>query len=192
MQRIASSDDGELNWIKIQEEFLIWNDEDGLHNLITSIYPDFDTRYEDWSYLHEREILAPTNDDVDEINTIMLSMLPGDVKSYLNCDSLSNANDYGPFSNMEPPELLCSLKISGFPNHCLDLKVGAPIILLRNLNQSIGLCNGTRLIVSKLGDRVIEAKVISGSKVGETVLIPIINLTSYNLSDLQLRRRQFL
>jgi len=75
VQRIASSDDGELNWIKIQEEFLIWNDEDGLHNLITSIYPNFDTKYEDWSYLREQGILAQTNDDVDEINTIMLSML---------------------------------------------------------------------------------------------------------------------
>jgi len=93
---------------------------------------------------------------------------------------------------MEPPELLHSQKISGLPNHCLNLKVGAPVILLRNLNQSIGLCNGTRLIVSKLGDRVIEAKVITDSKFGETVLIPRINLTQSNLSDLQLRRRQFL
>jgi len=92
---------------------------------------------------------------------------------------------------MEPPELLHSLKISGLLNHCLDLKVGAPVILLRNLNQSIGLCNGTRLIISKLGDRVIEANVISGSKVGETALIPRIDLTPSNLLDLQLKRRQF-
>jgi len=38
---------------------------------------------------------------------------------------------------------------------------------------------------------VIEAKVISGSKVGETVLIPRIDLTPPNLPDLQLKRRQF-
>ena len=133
--------------------------------MIISIYPDFDTKYEDWSYLRERGTLAPTNDDFDEINTIMLSMLPGDVMSYLSCDSLSNANDCSPLSDMEPPELLHSLKISRLPNHCLNLKVGAPVILLRNLNQSIGLCNGTRLVVSKLGDRVIiGAKVISDSK----------------------------
>jgi len=101
------------------------------------------TKYEDWSYLHERGTLVPTNDDVDETNTIMLSMLPGDVKSYLSCDSLSNANDCGPFSDMEISELLHSLKISRLPNHCLDLKVNAPVILLRDLNQSIGLCSGT-------------------------------------------------
>ena len=108
--------------------------------MIASVYPDFETNYEDWSYLRERGILTSTNDDVDEINTIMF---PGDVKSYLSCDSLSNANDCGPFSDMEPPELLHSLKISGLPNHCLDLKVSAPVILLRSLNQLIGLCNGT-------------------------------------------------
>jgi len=64
-------------------------------------------------------------------------MLPGDVKSYLSCDSLSNATDYGHFSDVESPELLYSLKISGLSNHCLDLKVGASVMLLRNLNQSI-------------------------------------------------------
>jgi len=158
VQGIAISNDGEPNWIKIMEEFLIRNDEVGIHNLITSIYPNFDTKYEDWSYLRERGILAPPNSDVDEKNTIMLSMLPGIVKSYLSCESLSNANDCSPFSDMEPPKLLHSLKISGLPNHWLDLKVGASVILLRNLNQLIWLCNGTRLIVSKLSDRVIEAK----------------------------------
>jgi len=184
VQGIAISDDEEPNWIKITEEFLIQNDSNGLRNLITSIYPDFDTQYEYWSYLRERGIFAPTNNNVDEISRIMLSMLSGDVKSYLSCDSLSIANDCGPFSHMEPPELLHSLKISGLPNHCLDLKVSALVILLRNLNQSIGLCNGTRLVVSKLGNRVTEAKVISSSKAGDTVLIPRIDLTPSNLSDL--------
>ena len=65
------------------------------------------------SYLREQGILVPTNDDVDEINTIMLSMLPGDFKSYISCDTLSNSNDCGPFGDIEPPELLHFLKISG-------------------------------------------------------------------------------
>ena len=69
----------------------------------------------------------------------MLSMLPGDLKSYLSYDTLSNANDYGPFSDIKAPKLLHWLKISGLLNHFLDLKVGAPVILLRSLNHSIGL-----------------------------------------------------
>jgi len=130
VQGIPILDDGEPNWIKIPKEFLIRNDEDSLHNLVTSIYPDFDIKYEDWSYLHKQGILVPINDDVDEINTIMLSMLPGGVKSYISCDTLSNTNDYGPLSDFKPLEMLHSLKISGLPNHYLDLKVDAPITLL--------------------------------------------------------------
>jgi len=44
-------------------------------------------------------------------------------------------------------EFLNILQFSGIANHELELKVGVPILLLRNLNQSIGLCNGTRLII---------------------------------------------
>ena len=110
----------------------------------------------------------------------------------MSCDMLSNSNDCGIFSDMEPPELLHSLKISGLPNHCLELKVGASVILLRNLNQPIGLCNDTRLVVTKMRDRVVQAKVIFGLKVGETVLIRRMDLTPTNLLDLQIRRRQFL
>jgi len=87
--------------------------------------------------------------------------------------------------------LLPSLKISGLLNHCLQLTGSAPVILLRNLNQSIGLCNGTQLVVTKKGSRVVQVKVIFGSKVGETVLIPRIDLTPSNLPNLQIRRRQF-
>jgi len=140
-------------------------------------------------YLQEQGILETRKDDVDEINAIMLSMIPGDVKTYMSCDTLSNSNNCGAFRDMEPPELLHSLKISGLPNHCLELKVGAPIILLKNLNQLIGLYNGTRLVVTKIEDRVVQAKVISWSKVGEMVLIPQIDLTPSNLLDLQIRRR---
>ena len=57
----------------------------------------------------------------------MLLMIPRDVKTYMSCDTLSNSNDGGAFNDMEPPELLHSLKISGLPNHSLELKVGAPV-----------------------------------------------------------------
>jgi len=136
-------------------------------------------------------ILSPTNDDADEIKSIVLSMIPKDEKTYVSCDTLPNSNDGGAFSDMEPSELLHSLKILGLSNHCLEFKVSAPIILLGNLNQSIGLCNDTRLAVTKMGDRVVQAKVISGLKVGEAVLIPQIDLTASNLPDLQVRQRQF-
>jgi ATP-dependent DNA helicase PIF1 len=48
--------------------------------------------------------------------------------------------------------------------------VSVPILLLHN--QSIGLCNGTKLIVKRLGQRVIEAEIITGNNVGKRVFIP--------------------
>jgi len=53
------------------------------------------------------------------------------------------------------------------------------------------LCNDTRLVVTKMGDKVVQAKVIFGLKVGETVLIPRIDLTPFKLPDLKIRRKQF-
>jgi len=50
------------------------------------------------------------------------------------------------------------------------------VILLRNINQSSGLCNGTRLIILRLGKRVIEARIIAGSKIDRTVTIPRIRM----------------
>jgi len=45
-------------------------------------------------------------------------------------------------------------------------------MLLKNIDQSEGLCNGTRLIVTRLANHVIEAKVILGKNIGAIVYIP--------------------
>ncbi|KAK1362765.1 ATP-dependent DNA helicase [Heracleum sosnowskyi] len=45
-------------------------------------------------------------------------------------------------------------------------------MLLRNIDQQSGLCNGTRLQVCQLGNHVIEAKILSGNNMGQKVSIP--------------------
>lgn len=45
-------------------------------------------------------------------------------------------------------ELLNSIDLPGLPPHYLALKIGAPIIMLSNINQP-QLCNGTRLAGKK-------------------------------------------
>ncbi len=71
--------------------------------------------------------------------------------------------------------------------------MGVPILLLRNLNQSIGLCNGTRLIIKRLGQRVIEAEIITGNNVGKRVFIPRIIMSPSGTDwPFVLHHRQFL
>ena len=65
-------------------------------------------------------------------------------------------------------------------------------MLLRNMDRTNGLCNGTVLIVKQLGTRVIEAKVLNGSHAGNVVFLPRITLSpSDGIFPFTLKRRQF-
>jgi ATP-dependent DNA helicase PIF1 len=66
-------------------------------------------------------------------------------------------------------------------------------MLLCNLNQNKGLCNGTRLLVTQLGQRILHCVVLRGSNVGEEVLIPRIALNTTDVKwPFTLQRHQFL
>jgi ATP-dependent DNA helicase PIF1 len=94
--------------------------------------------------------------------------------------------------SLYPVEFLNTLQFSGIANHEQELKVGVPILLLRNLNELIRLCNGTRLIVKRLGQCVIETKIITGNNVGERVFIPCIIMSPSGTDwPFVLRCRQF-
>ncbi|XP_019186536.1 PREDICTED: uncharacterized protein LOC109181238 [Ipomoea nil] len=113
--------------------------------------------------------------------------------TYLSCDSLckSEAN-VDMQSEVHTTEFLNSLRCSGVPNHCLTLKVGTPIMLLRNIDHSLGLCNGTRLVVTQLGNHVIEAQILCGNNAGTNVLIPRLSLTpSDPRLPFKFQRKQF-
>ena len=49
-----------------------------------------------------------------------------------------------------PVEFLNSLNLSGLPLHDIKPKVGAVVMLLRNLDPHSSLCNGTRLIITAI------------------------------------------
>ena len=65
-------------------------------------------------------------------------------------------------------------------------------MLIQNLDQADGLCNGTRLIVTKLGSNVVETEVITGPNTGDRTYIPRINMSpSESPWPFKLIRRQF-
>jgi ATP-dependent DNA helicase PIF1 len=90
-------------------------------------------------------------------------------------------------------EFLNTLQFNAIANHKLELKVGVPILLLRNFNQSIGFCNGTRLIIKRLGQRVIEVDIITRNNVDKRVFIPCIIMCLFGTDwPFVLHRHQFL
>ncbi|KAJ8873137.1 hypothetical protein PR048_026754 [Dryococelus australis] len=70
-----------------------------------------------------------------------------------------------------PTEFLNSLDLPGRLPHVLTLKIGVPIIFLRNINPP-RLCKGTRLSVKNMMNNIIEATILKGKFKGENVLLP--------------------
>lgn len=149
------------------------------------VFPNIAQNYMNHDWLRERAILAPKNIDVNGINFNILRKLPGAVVTYKSVDSAMNQDDAVNY----PIEFLNSLEPPGMPPHCLDLKVGSSIILLRNLNAP-KLCNGTRLAVKKLMPNLIEATILTGKAKGEIVLIPRIPLIPTDML-FEFKRLQF-
>ena len=47
-------------------------------------------------------------------------------------------------------------------NHQICMKIGAPVMMVSNINQTQGLCNGTRMMVTRLGKSTLEAEMMTG------------------------------
>ncbi|XP_050225540.1 uncharacterized protein LOC126675017 [Mercurialis annua] len=185
--------DEENNWIEIPMKFIVDYIDDPINSIINYVYTNFETRYADCVYLKERAIVCPRNDVADQINSAMLQLLPTHEQIYYSCDSIcNNSPNLEELLMLYPIEFLNTLHFNGFPQYELKLKVHTPIMLLRNLNPSAGLCNGTRLLVVQLGVRVIEAEIVTGSYAGDRVFIPRIVLSTTDKKwPFTLKRRQF-
>ncbi|XP_054260247.1 uncharacterized protein LOC128984902 [Macrosteles quadrilineatus] len=157
-----------------------------LKSLISKTYPGInDEESHSLAWLQERAILTPTNESANGINLSLLEQLPGEMSTYESVDSVVEAEDAVHY----PLEFLHSLNPPGIPPHLLFLKIGSPIMLLRNLNPP-KLCNGTRLQVNVLHKHVIEATIFTGVGQGDTVFIPRIPMIPSD-HPFQFKRLQF-
>ncbi|KAF6160486.1 hypothetical protein GIB67_019255 [Kingdonia uniflora] len=111
------------------------NQSQTLEELICSIYPqlqEFGTVT--MSYLTERTILSTGNDNVSSINTQALEILQRKEIVYLAADILSKEDsDVRTITNRYPTEYINSLDPPRLPPLKLMLKVGCPVMLLRNI-----------------------------------------------------------
>lgn len=153
--------------------------------LVAKVYTDLHAHINDDQWLCERAILAPKNETVTKINENILNEVMGENTEYLSVDTVIETEHSASY----PVEFLNSLELSGVPSHKLKLKVGVPVMLMRNLDAP-RLCNGTRLRVTQLGWNIITATILTGAAKGESVLIPRIPIIPTDL-PFQFKRLQF-
>ena len=122
------------------------------------------------------------------MNKIVLSKLDGETIQYLSNDNVSDDTT----SHQYPIEFLNSIDLPSMPSHCLEIKKNSIVMLLVNLDQKNGHCNGTRYQVTNHSRYVIEAIALYGKAEGKKLLIPRINFISNDTQfPFQLRRKQF-
>ncbi|XP_074323772.1 uncharacterized protein LOC141660684 [Apium graveolens] len=169
------------NQILISSQFCDVQTENTVDNMICSTYPNFSHEGHSTQYLSERVILTPTNQTVGHLNSLIIDKLPGESVSYFSVDAVEEFGGTDEDMNKAfPIEYLNSLNVAGMPPHDLKLKVGVVVMLMRNLNQTLGLCNGTRMIVTKCLRFCVKCEVICGTFVGSKHFIPRMELSPSN------------
>ncbi|PWZ57979.1 ATP-dependent DNA helicase PIF1 [Zea mays] len=159
-----------------------------LDNLIDLVFPNLNENMSDSTYITSRAILSTRNDWVDMINAKMIDRFQGEHTVYHSFDSAMDDPH-----NYYPPEFLNTLTPNGLPPHVLKLKIGCPVILLRNIDPANGLCNGTRLVVRGFQRNSIDAEIVLGQHAGKWIFLPRIPLcpSDDEMFPFQFKRKQF-
>jgi ATP-dependent DNA helicase PIF1 len=156
--------------------------EPSLEALIEKVFPRITQNHE---WLFERAILTPKNEEANKINDQIQLRLPGIAIKYKSIDTVTIEEQAVNF----PTEFLNSLEPPGIPPHILNLKIGSPLMIIRNLNAP-KLCNGTRVVIKNLTPNLIQATILAGKFKGEDILIPRIPMITNDLS-FEFKRLQF-
>jgi ATP-dependent DNA helicase PIF1 len=101
-----------------------------------------------------RAILTTKNTIVNSLNIQIAKVVPGQEHIFLSADSVETRDDQAMAIGTK---FLNTIILASMPPHRLAFKIGVPVILLRNLDAASGLCNGTRLIIWHLAQRLIVA-----------------------------------
>ncbi|KAG5520326.1 hypothetical protein RHGRI_033033 [Rhododendron griersonianum] len=170
--RVGNGDEPTINedLIQIPKEMVSCY-EDTKHcedQLINTIFPSLRENAHSIEYITKRAILATRNESVDMLNQKLISTFPGKERKYTSFDeAIDDTHNY------YPEEFLNTLIPNGLPPHELVLKLNSPIMLLRNLNPSNGLCNGTRMVCKGFEPNIIHAEITSGQHAGQQSVIVI-------------------
>ncbi|KAG1179849.1 hypothetical protein G6F70_002138 [Rhizopus microsporus] len=165
-----------------------------LNEFISKVYKDDEIinsmTIRNGQYFGERAILATRNDTVGRINEVILDKMHSEKVTLLSTDS-ADINEADSLHSV-PAEYLHSLNPTCLPPSKLELKVGAPIMLLRNIDPARDLCNGARLIVVHTSQYLLRVR-LAHKPDAPTETIPRFTLSSQE-GDMpfMLTRKQFL
>nr|GEV59843.1 helitron helicase-like domain-containing protein [Tanacetum cinerariifolium] len=177
------------SWVDIPINYYIPDDEKGLQNLINFIYDQNTLQTPSVVTLQQKAIVCPKNETADTINSKVLEMVQGETKIYLSHDEARPIDNNGAETEMlYPVEHLNTLKLLEYPPHRLELKVGAHVMLLWNVNVAGGLCNETRMIVKQTMTKLIEVQIITDTRVGEKSVSGITHFKDPNRSEKTIRK----
>ncbi|XP_050527808.1 uncharacterized protein LOC126897905 [Daktulosphaira vitifoliae] len=136
-------------------------------------------------------VLCVTNDECKNINDQVLhSRVTGSQRVYTATDTVV-ADDDDEAANF-PVEFLNTLEVDNLPPYRLTLKVGAIVMLLKNLDTARRLCNGTRLVITELRQHNFKAKLLTDLD-AEEIVVPIVQTRTSGDGDIPRRmcRYQF-
>ncbi|KAL3096906.1 hypothetical protein niasHT_028962 [Heterodera trifolii] len=140
--------------------------------LIDEIFPAelLSKPLESWQQLSERAILCPLNRDTLQLNETIMDRLTTDERVYyavtLPVVDKTGEADLENIAADANHENLCRMTPPGVPEHILRVRVGAVMMITRNISLEEGLCNGTRVQVMELFDNIIQCRILTGTHVG--------------------------
>jgi ATP-dependent DNA helicase PIF1 len=125
-----------------------------LETFMHVVFPTLTINYANQGYMDGRAILTTKNVVVNFLNTQIVEAMPRQEHVFLSADSMERGDNQAMAIGTK---FLNTITLAGMPPHRLALKFGVPVILLRNLDAALGLCNGTHLIILRLAQRLIVA-----------------------------------
>ena len=138
-------------------------------------------------------IITSINKDVSILNKkcILKISLATNAIDLASSDEVVIEDDHIEAQNFQE-EYLNTIPLSGLPPHLLELKMNTHVVLIRNLDPSNDLCNGTQLQVQAISNQILTCRILNGPNQNDIIHIPRIDL-HYSDNDLPftLRRCQY-
>jgi len=160
-------------------------------NIMKDTYEEI-IKHNQYRLAAKRAILSARNVDVDELNKQVVNLLDESTERvYTSIDTTETTDDNNDINEAILTEYLNTLNPTNLPPYELRLRKYTIIMLIRNLNISEGLCNGTRLLILELGNNLLKCEILTSDKRREIIFLNRITLYCEDVYPCVFKRRQF-